>query len=160
MKVIKGKKERKREKKEAKEFDKFVKNTIGKQLRILENTKINALDKEFDKLFKKEFKDYCPFKKKYLSSYFKRGDFYYNFGRNFIALFYFLLKTYYTLAKGFIGFEGNEKKIERALNLMKKYNKEADKEFDCIDNKDLEKLIKDLSDALSDIMQIIHKLCI
>lgn len=145
-------------KKEEKEFDKFIKRTISKQLYILENTKINALDKEFDKLFKKEFKNYCPFKKKYLTSYFKRGDFYYNFNSNFIALFYFLLKTYYTLVKDFINFEGEEKKIERALKLMKKYNKEAEKEFDCIDAKDLEKLREDLSDALADIMKIIYKL--
>lgn len=151
-------KNKKKEKKEEKEFDKFIKRTISKQLYILENTKINALDKEFDKLFKKEFKNYCPFKKKYLTSYFKRGDFYYNFNCNFIALFYFLLKTYYTLVKDFINFEGEEKKIERALKLMKKYNKEAEKEFDCMDAKDLEKLRDDLSDALADIMKIIYKL--
>lgn len=146
-------------KKEEKELDRFIKKTISKQLYILENTQINALDKEFDKLFKKEFKNYCPFKKKYLTSYFKREDFYYNFDSNFVALFYFLLKTYYTLSKDFIDFQGDEKKIERALKLMKRYKKEKNIDSDYID-KDLEKLREDLSDALADIMKIIHRLWI
>lgn len=159
MKVIKDEKKKKCAKEATKEYEKLVRDTLGKQLHILQNTKINALDKEFDKLFKKEFKDYCPFKKKYLTSYFKREDFYYNFDSNFVALFYFLLKTYYTLSKDFIDFQGDEKKIERALKLMKRYKKEKNIDSDYID-KDLEKLREDLSDALADIMKIIHRLWI
>lgn len=152
------KEEQKEIDKRADEHKEFMKNTICKEIRKLRSKKINALDEEFNKLFKKDFsKGYCPFKKKYLSSYFVKSDFYFNFGSNFVVLFYFLLNTYYNLCKTYIDFREDKKTIERALKAMRKYIKTLKDPFS-LSLEEEAKLDKEVNEALSDVMKILNKL--